>query len=170
MVRCATMALWWTLCSAYVFIEDMDVVVPKVLATCDTIDPVLKDIVDAAASFVPGMFIVPHTSNMDNSGYICTDDTPMYAYTRRLVNDTQTNITIANTLLSHPTTLHNVVLHELLHSMGLDHTQQTGMMNYSLRAVYMHGDVHLHDDERRLWLSLDDMRGLSARGYSYYVG
>ena len=44
----------------------------------------------------------------------------------------------------------------ILHSMGLDHNKGgNGMMNYSVRT----GWFGIKDDERKLWLSEDELNG-----------
>ena len=52
--------------------------------------------------------------------------------------------------------LYNVVLHELIHSVGLDHTLIPGIMNYSIIST-TNGYVR---DNNKLWLSVDDYSGM----------
>ena len=53
--------------------------------------------------------------------------------------------------------LYNVILHEMLHALGLKHSKKMGIMNYSLQ-IYQ---GNILQDLRRLWLSIDDLNGLS---------
>ena len=90
---------------------------------------------------------------------ICTVDTnAFYARTQTIkdTNDLRTAIEISYALLNYPTTLYNVLLHEMLHSVGLKHSTEAGVMNYSVliqRNTVM-------EDSRRIWLSSDDIMGL----------
>ena len=99
---------------------------------------------------------------MDNTtGYICNQQSSNFGYTSILENSVEqnTNIWISNTLLDKPNTLYNVVLHEVLHSMGLNHSDKQGMMNYSVRIGYnWYGSMEIIDDERKLWISPDDRK------------
>lgn len=68
----------------------------------------------------------------------------------------ETDITIDNRLLGSETNLYNVVLHEFLHSLGLDHTEVKGMMNYSVQPT-VYGYVR---DKEKLYLAVDDYNGM----------
>ena len=69
----------------------------------------------------------------------------------------KTNIFIKNELLYFPNTLYNVLLHEVLHSFGLGHSDKTGMMNYSIKLGLFN---RIKEDSTKLWLSIDDIDGL----------
>ena len=47
---------------------------------------------------------------------------------------------------------------EALHSLGLDHTTEYGMMSYSVSENWF-GSIT--NDDRKLWISVDDIRGIS---------
>jgi len=89
--------------------------------------------------------------NLDTNEYsefgICTHYAPYF---------NETDISISNMLIGTETNLYNVVLHELLHSVGLDHTNSKGMMNYTLQS---RGRGYIKDKEK-LYLSLDDYNGM----------
>ena len=53
-------------------------------------------------------------------------------------------------------TLYNVLLHEMLHSLGLKHSKEKGMMNYSITV----DDKMPIEDHHKMWLSLDDLAGI----------
>ena len=100
----------------------------------------------------------------DATNTICTVDTNAF-YARTLTiqdnNVLHTEIEISYRLLNYPTTLYNVMLHEILHSVGLKHSNQAGVMNYSMftnRNTVM-------EDSRRIWLSNDDLMGLYSLLY-----
>jgi hypothetical protein len=69
----------------------------------------------------------------------------------------ETDIEISNTLLYYDTNLYNVVFHELLHSIGLHHTDEYGGMNYKLHKT---NDNRLIRDNNKIYLSLDDFKGM----------
>jgi len=69
----------------------------------------------------------------------------------------ETDIEISNTLLYYDTNLYNVIFHELLHSIGLHHTDTQGGMNYKL---YLTNDNKIIRDNHKLYLSLDDFKGM----------
>ena len=72
----------------------------------------------------------------------------------------KTDIYISTRLLEDtPTTLYNVLYHEILHSYGLSHSQYPGLMNYSLSVDQ---DVAMIDDSTALWPSAYDWLALFA--------
>ena len=89
---------------------------------------------------------------------ICNVDSSFYArtLTMRRGAEVWTEIQLSDRLLNYPNTMNNVILHELLHSMGLKHSEKPGIMNYS---VLTQRDLIL-EDRRVLWLSEDDIMGL----------
>ena len=79
-----------------------------------------------------------------------------YGYTTTQGNN-ETDIFISDDLVYTPTTMYNVVYHEFIHSLGLNHTDVDGIMNYKIR-VNTQGRVL--EDTNKLYPSLDDIRGL----------
>jgi len=69
---------------------------------------------------------------------------------------TEADIYVNPILTGHNTD--NVMLHEMLHAVGLNHSDKLGIMNYSVRLDH-HQQV-LSDP--LLYLSPDDVRGLKA--------
>lgn len=128
---------------------------PKLLKPCSNIDQRLLDTVTELSTNLPQFKL----SSNDTTGYICNQRSDNLGYTSILENsiDQNTNIWIANSLLNTPNTLYNVVLHEVLHAMGLNHSDQPGMMNYSIRTTWF-GNVI--EDPQKLWISPDDRQGL----------
>ena len=57
-----------------------------------------------------------------------------------------------------PNTLYNVLLHEILHGLGLKHSKEKGMMNYSITV----DDKGPLEDHHKLWLSSDDLEGIKS--------
>ena len=124
---------------------------PTTYSVCD----VLRETFDEAIKELPFNVLESDTS----TNTICTVDTnAFYARTQTIQdnNGLHTEIEISYRLLNYPTTLYNVMLHEILHSVGLKHSNQAGVMNYSMftnRNTVM-------EDQRRIWLSSDDLMGL----------
>ena len=58
---------------------------------------------------------------------------------------------------------YNVILHEILHSLGLDHTDKPGMMSYSIREYFLRYPI---EDQNKLWLSVDDVHGVLLIKYA----
>jgi hypothetical protein len=137
---------------AYVLLESVHITVPKILTPCDNINPILLETFNEVSDNVPHFYI----GMENNTGIFCNHVVGHYGYT--VPYDIYTDISIKNELLFYPNTLYNVALHEVLHSMGLDHNDGgKGMMNYSMTKGWWGG---IKDDERKLWLSEDDLSGL----------
>jgi hypothetical protein len=79
-----------------------------------------------------------------------------YGYTTTQGNN-ETDIFISDDLVYTPTTMYNVVYHEFVHSLGLNHTDIDGIMNYKIRVNTQN---RILEDSQKLYLSLDDIRGL----------
>jgi len=75
----------------------------------------------------------------------------------KLYNTSETDIIINKKLLKTPTTLYNVILHEIVHSLGLNHTTDYGTMSYN---IFLDSDNNIIEDRRKIYLSIDDLRGL----------
>ena len=139
---------------------------PKLLKPCPNIDSRLLDVSNELSTNFPQFQLSDGNST---SGYICNQISDNLGYTSILENsvDQNTNVWISNKLLDRPNTLYNVVLHEVLHSMGLNHSDKQGMMNYSIRVGYnWYGSMEIIDDERKLWISPDDRKGLRYIKYN----
>ena len=79
-----------------------------------------------------------------------------YGYTTTQGNN-ETDIFISDDLLYTPTTMYNVVYHEFIHSLGLNHTDVDGIMNYKIRV---NTQGRILEDSNNIYPSLDDIRGL----------
>lgn len=102
-----------------------------------------------------------YTEPLDNNNIndICSfDGKDMYYGYTKTFGTNETDIYVSNTLTTTPTTLYNVVYHELIHSLGLNHTtNKDGIMNYKMR-IERNGNII--DDTNKLYLSMDDIKGL----------
>lgn len=88
---------------------------------------------------------------------ICNTDTQEHYGFTNLFGTDETDIHISNSLLYKTNTLYNVVYHEFLHALGLNHTEeQSGYMNYKIQT----NRYGITEDNRKLYPSLDDIKGL----------
>jgi hypothetical protein len=145
--------------SAFEIINSVKPQSPKLLKPCPDIDNRLLETVRELSNHFPQFQL----SDGNTTGYICNQYSDNLGYTSILENSVEqnTNIWISDELLDVPNTMYNVVLHEVLHSMGLNHSDKQGMMNYSIRVRYnWYGGFDVLDDPQKLWISPDDRQGL----------
>jgi predicted Zn-dependent protease len=141
-------------------LNNIEIKSPKYLSLCNNIDSKLYESIYYIQDNVADFYINDYYS----SGIICNiniNNNNIYGYTTILKNK-KTNIYINNKLLYYENNLYNVVLHEILHSMGLDHSDKPGIMNYSLK---LNNNVIINDNHK-LWLSKDDLNGLIYLNYN----
>ena len=139
---------------------------------CDDISPILEEVTREVIEEINTYELfkiklnketrIEHTFNNKNS--ICNDNLnnhyiSEYGFcTHYLPFYNETDISISNTLLGIDTNLYNVVLHEVLHALGLDHTNTKGMMNYTVKLSINKGIIK---DNSKLYISVDDYDGLT---------
>lgn len=141
---------------AYQIIDHVNPASPKIISTCDNIDPRLfNTITDISIDLSNKGFDLILNQGVP-TGSICNEPHVYYGYVHSYNNFS--NIKISNKLLTVPNTLHNICLHEILHSFGLGHTTVPGMMSYRALETW---DDNIVNDRRKLWLSVDDMNGLT---------
>ncbi len=99
---------------------------------------------------------IPILQNDINTISVSYTDDNYFGYTK-LYGTNETDIIINYKLLKTPTTLHNVLLHEIIHSLGLNHTDNYGVQNYT---IFMDNNNQIIEDRRRIYLSIDDVKGL----------
>lgn len=102
---------------------------------------------------------IEYEHEKNNINTICNsdlnDDSSRFGYCRHYMPFFQeTDITVSSKLYGK--NLYNVVLHEMIHSVGLDHTLIPGIMNYS---VISSGTGYIRDNNR-MFLSVDDYNGM----------
>ena len=148
-----------TFVNSFEIINSVKTQFPKRLKPCPDIDSRLLETCAELSNNFPQFQV----SGNETTGYICNQQSDNLGYTSLLKDSIEqnTDIWISNKLLYKPNTLYNVVLHEVLHSMGLNHSNERGMMNYSIRIGYnWYGGMEIIDDDMKLWISTDDRKGL----------
>jgi predicted Zn-dependent protease len=137
---------------------------PKILSICKNADKKLIDSAHRVSNQIADFYI----SNFQATGEICNVNTNIYNYGYMTYTNYghYTNIYIHNKLLMHENSLDNVLLHEVLHSMGLDHSLNPGVMNYSLQFNI---NNYVMNDNNKLWLSKDDLNGLILLLINIYI-
>jgi hypothetical protein len=135
---------------------------PKILSICKNADIKLIESANRVSEQISDFYI----SNFQATGEICNVNTNIYNYGYMTYTNygLYTNIYINNNLLMYENSLDNVLLHEILHSMGLDHSLNPGVMNYTLK---FNNNNYVIDDNNKLWLSKDDLNGLIY--LKYYI-
>tara|TARA_R110001632_G_scaffold167079_3_gene285516 strand:+ start:564 stop:1100 length:537 start_codon:yes stop_codon:yes gene_type:complete len=140
----------------------------KELTFCESADPILRETTNNVINDINKykiLYLSLHdnktikSNTNDNINSICSFDNyaGSFGYTSFYDNNYETDISISRRLFNTKNTLHNVVKHEILHSVGLNHTYENGLMNYSLR-LDRYGRVL--EDYTKWYMSLDDIQGL----------
>ncbi len=108
-------------------------------------------------------FYIGTSSN--STGIICNNPDVHYGSMVSYNDSANTDIVISNDLLGYPNTLYNVIWHEILHSLGLDHNNgEPGLMSHVVRVSSWFGSVL--NDCRKLWISSDDINGIIKSCFS----
>jgi len=120
----------------------------------------LRDYSDEVCNYINDFnihrcIISPTTGSINTISVSYTND--YYLGYTKLYNTSQTDIIINHKLLKTKNTLYNVLLHEMIHSFGLNHSNEYGIMNYSIRVNERN---EILEDSNKLYLSTDDIRGL----------
>lgn len=154
--------------NGFTLLEDVIPVFPKCVVPCEWADTVMVDVFRDAQYYMNTIGYQFHCDQpsshppiQENAvSFICNqkmNNEMGYMYPFYSDEIQHTNIWISDSLLSVPTTLYNVISHELLHSVGVGHSQSPGLMNYSVK-LDAYGSVL--EDSNRLWTSPDDLHAL----------
>ena len=148
---------------AYELLPNLTCELPKYFEPCLTINKRLLEIVKDVFYDMRqnGLYVALNISN----NTICSEEYTHYG--QMIYNPTGSTITtdllFKNSIVYSPNTAYNIILHEILHSLGLDHNSgEFGMMNYAVNENWYGG---LTNDDRKLWLSIDDIRGITKNCY-----
>ena len=144
---------------AFEIIDSVKPQFPKLLKPCPNINTILLETCDELSNNFPQFKI----SYFNYTGFICNQLSDNFGYTSILQDSIEqnTNVWISDKLLGSKNTLYNVVLHEILHSMGLNHSTKQGLMNYSISiGRNWYGGIDIIEDGMKLWVSPDDRKGL----------
>lgn len=98
-----------------------------------------------------------YKDEINDANTICSFDDNNKGYGYTLLTENEADIYISNQLLPHNNTLYNVILHEFIHALALNHSVYPSIMNYKISVDYW-GSIH--EDRDKSYLSIDDMRGL----------
>lgn len=90
------------------------------------------------------------TNNISHPG-----DTMRYSYGSTYPSNS--HVTFSTELILYPNVMYTVILHELLHALGLDHSTIKGIMAW---IVFRRIDNSIRELDQPLWLSKDDHDGL----------
>jgi|SaaInl85LU_5_DNA_1037374.scaffolds.fasta_scaffold103763_1 hypothetical protein len=149
-------------------IEKYNPTVYKEFSFCQSAEPILRETTKSVIEDINKYKILYVSLNdnktitkneQDNINSICSTHNyaESFGYTSFYYNQYETDISISQRLYNTPNLLYNVISHEVLHSVGLNHTHENGLMNYSLK-VDKYG--RLIEDCTKWYLSLDDIQGL----------
>jgi hypothetical protein len=141
----------------YKLLPNLKCELPKYFEPCLTINKRLLEITKDVFKDLNNLGLPVYLNKSNNS--ICSQD---YTHYGQMLYDpsvltSKTDLLFKNSIVYSPNTAYNIVLHETLHSLGLDHTTDYGMMNYAVSENWYGG---LINDQRKLWLSADDINGI----------
>jgi hypothetical protein len=142
-------------------LESVECIIPKIFKPCEGLHKQVYETAQEVVSQLRKEEQIPiFIGNYENtSGTICSQAGGHHGYLTPNTDKTRTDIMISEDLVWYPFTLFNVILHEILHSLGLDHNNgEPGLMSYAVTASSWFGSVV--NDCKRLYLSVDDLKGL----------
>ena len=161
MILLAILAMMSIYVSSYILLP-IQCNLPKIITPCDGIDQtVLKTSLEVAQSLrnvdIPFYF----GKSINSTGFLCDKYLSTgFGYMSSYIESDVTNITISTVLKDYPNVLYNVILHEVLHSLGLNHDGEDGLMSYVVRTSYNWFMNRPVEDERKLWLSINNFEGI----------
>lgn len=165
-MRVLTLLVILSIVNAYILLNNVECIIPKIINPCEDINLFLLQTSQEVARDLRQLglpFYIDVSSNA--TGIICNKPDVHYGIMSSSTNSVNTDITISNDLLGYSNTLYNVILHEILHSLGLDHNNgEPGLMSYTVRVSSWFGSIV--DDCRKLWISSDDINGIIKSCFS----
>ena len=151
---------------SYELLPNLKCELPKYFTPCLTIKKRLLEITNAVFKDLNNLGLPVYLTRTltaseakVQNNTICSKE---YTHYGQMIYDptvltSNTDLLFKNSIVYTPNTAYNVILHETLHSLGLDHTTTYGMMNYAVSENWYGG---LINDQRKLWVSADDINGI----------
>ena len=148
-----------SLVNGYRLLPNLTCELPKLFQPCKDINMRLLDIVKEVFADLR-MEGLPIGLGVSDNNTICSRD---YVHYGQMLYDpssptSKTDLLFKNSIIYSPTTAYNVILHESLHALGLDHDDESGMMSYSVTENWI-GMVS--NDQKKLWISVDNLRAIA---------
>lgn len=142
----------------YKLLNNLVCELPKKFEPCKNINMKILNIVKDVFNDLQNIGLPIFLDRSNNT--VCNSD--FVHYGQMLYNDnipnSKTDLLFKTSLIYTPITAYNVILHEVLHSLGLDHNNgEYGLMNYAVNENWF---GLLNNDDRKLWLSADDINGV----------
>lgn len=148
----------------------LDAYVPSSLVKtfhyCKSESDTLREMTNQAISYInnydihyislKGGFTEPVQNNINTICSVGNNQYGYYGYTK-LFGTNETDIFVSQLLMNKPNTLYNVLLHELTHSLGCNHTNIPSVMNYT---IMINERNEIINDRRKIYFSLDDIKCL----------
>ncbi len=136
----------------------------KILTPCLGLSPLILGAFQDIAGQLGAMGVGLKLGVLNSTGMVYDAKTLDYygrCVTTGVPPSQTTDIYISTRLLHEtPSTLFNVLYHEILHSYGLSHSEYPGLMNYSLSVDQ---DGAIIDDSTKLWPSVYDWLALFGK-------
>ena len=136
---------------------------------CNTTDQRLYDVSKKTIAYINSYNIFNlflnenqrETPGLDHKNVICYVP-PLYSYMAGYCTPFQDSADVFISKRLTQTTMYNVMLHEIVHSIGLNHTSIPSIMNYKVHSYFPAGYTNYEyvEDTNELYLSLDDVKGL----------
>ena len=165
-MRVLTLFVILSIVNAYILLNNVECIIPKIIKPCEYIDLFLLQTFEEVASDLRELGLPFYIGASNATGIICNKPDVNYGIMESSIdNSVITDITISNDLLVYPNTLYNVILHEILHTLGLGHNNgEPGLMSYAVRTTSWFGSIV--DDCKKLWISMDDINGIIKSCFS----
>lgn len=168
-MRLISLFLLLSIVNGFILLDNVECILPKILTPCEDINPFfLQKSLEVAGDLREVGLPIFIGKSINATGTICNRPEPNdhYGYMSYSKSGLTTNVTISEDLFPYTNTLYNVILHELVHSLGLDHNEgQPGLMSYQIRLTTWLG--YIINDCRKLWISTDDVRGILKSCFSF---
>jgi len=143
--------------NAYRLLPNLTCELPKLFQPCENINPRLLNIAKDVFTDLQQTGLPIGLGVSNNS--ICSEDYVHYGtmFYNPTSPTSKTDLLFKNSIVYTPVTAYNVILHEALHSLGLDHDDEPGMMSYAVTENFF---GMISDDQKKLWPSVQNLRAI----------